>query len=113
MRSAGVVDPFMIPVRDDHVRGAAEEEYFVGVGNLADFFIPMIRWPDHLFVCPVGKHDVPAAFAHHDSSGSHLDDVVRALHVGGVGEKIHRAEVTGVVHACEPARVVLNTVRRG
>ena len=68
MWAASIVNPFVIPMRHDHVGGAAEEEYFVRFGNLADLFVSLIRWPDHLFVRSVGKYDVPVLVAHPDSA---------------------------------------------
>ena len=70
MGAAGVVNPFVIPVRHDHVGGAAEEEKFVRHGNLTDLFVSVIRWADHLFICSVGKDDIPILVAHPDSAFS-------------------------------------------
>ena len=68
MWAASIVNPFVIPMRHDHVGGAAEEENLILLGYLTDFFVAMIRWPDHLFVRSVGKYDVPVLVAHPDSA---------------------------------------------
>ena len=68
MWAASIVNPFVIPMRHDHVGGAAEEEYFVRFGNLADLFVSLIGRTDHLLVCPVGEDDVSILVAQPDSA---------------------------------------------
>ena len=63
MRATGIIDSFVIPMRNNHVGGTAKKEDFTWLGNLTDFFVSLIGWPDHLFVGSVREDNVPAFIA--------------------------------------------------
>ena len=61
MRATGIIDSFVVPMRNNHVGGTAKKEDFTWLGNLTGFFVPLIGWPDHLLVGSVRENDVAAS----------------------------------------------------
>ena len=62
MRAAGVIDSLVVPMRNNHVGGTSKKEDFVWLGDLTDFFIPLIGRTDHLLVGSVREDNVAAFF---------------------------------------------------
>ena len=61
MRATGIIDSFVIPMRNNHVGGTAKKEDFTWLWNLTNFFVPLIGWPDHLLVGSVREDNVAAS----------------------------------------------------
>ncbi len=62
MWAAGIIDSLVVPMWNNHVGGTAKKEDFIRHGDLADFFISLIGWADHLFICSIGEDNVTASF---------------------------------------------------
>ena len=60
MRATGIIDSFVIPMRNNHVGGTAKKEDFTWLGHLTNFFVLLIGWPDHLLVGSVREDNVAA-----------------------------------------------------
>ena len=67
MRAAGVIDSLMVPMRNNHVGGTAKKEDLIRLGDLTDFFIPLIGRADHLLVGSIREDNVTASFINKDS----------------------------------------------
>ncbi len=66
MRAAGVIDSLMIPMWNDHVGGTTKKEDLIRLGDLTDFFIPLIGRADHLLVGSIRENNVAAFFIKKD-----------------------------------------------
>ena len=60
MRATGIIDSFVVPMRNNHVGSTAKKEDFIWVGHLSNFFVPLIGWSDHLLVSSVREDNVAA-----------------------------------------------------
>ena len=66
MWAAGVIDSLMVPMRNDHVGGTTKKEDLIRLGDLTDFFIPLIGRADHLLVGSIRENNVAAFFIKKD-----------------------------------------------
>ena len=67
MRAAGVIDSLVVPMRNNHVGGTSKKEDFIWLGDLTDFFIPLIGRTDHLLIGSIREDNVTASFIKKDS----------------------------------------------
>ncbi len=61
MRATGIIDSFRGPNAEQPLGGAVKKEDFTRIGNLTNFFVPLIGWPDHLLVGSVREDNVEAS----------------------------------------------------
>ena len=86
MRAAGVIDSLMVPMRYNHVGGTTKKEDFIWLGYLTNFFVLLIRWPNHLLIGSIREDNVTASFIDKKFPFPEFQNIIGTFDIRGIGE---------------------------